>query len=414
MKALIKNIGVLSIGTLVGHSLTVFSLPLLTRLYTPEDYKLLAVYAALLALGTVVANLRLNLAISKPNENSEAASLLVCSLLAAFMVAFTALCILVALYLTGVLDGWGFLPFSWLIPLGILFSGWYQALLYWSARRQRFTLVATTKATRAASSVGAQTSFAFLGVGSFGLLLGHFFFVSVGVFQLLNACFKYDRQLVSCINLSSLKHAVNKYRRFITMSVPESLANVAGQQVPILIIASMAVGAAAGYLTVALQIFAIPMILLGQSVHQVFMADAPKHCSSGAFLAYIQRFLGGLTVIGVFVFGIIYCVVSSYSVLIFGPSWAELSSLAIWLVPWHVLQLITSPISGVLHVTLKLGLALNLQIFGFVLRLGSVLIALYCESVFIVEIFCISSAVYYILYLITIIVVASREDEINR
>lgn len=414
MKTLVKNIGVLSTGTLIGHSLSVFSLPLLTRLYTPEDYKLLAVYAALLALGTVVANLRLNLAISKPNENSEAASLLACSLLAALMVAFTTLCILIALYLSGVLEGWGFWPFSWLIPLGILFSGWYQALLYWSARRQRFTLVATTKATRAASSVGTQTSFAFLGLGSFGLILGHFFFVSVGVFQLLRACFKFDRQLVNSINLTSLKNAVIKYRRFITMSVPESLANVAGQQVPILLIASMAVGADAGYLTVGLQVFAIPMILLGQSVHQVFIADAPKRCSSGAFLAYIQRFLGGLTVVGVFVFGVIYYVVSRYSVSIFGPSWDELSAFAVWLVPWHILQLMTSPISGALHVTLKLALALNLQISGLVLRLGSVLLALYYESAFVVEIFCISSAVYYILYLFAIIIVASREDKANR
>lgn len=69
--------GVLVGGTTGAQLLAVLAAPLLTRLYTPEDFGLLAVYASLLGLIAVIASLRYELAIPLPTDDTEAAAVAV-------------------------------------------------------------------------------------------------------------------------------------------------------------------------------------------------------------------------------------------------------------------------------------------------------------------------------------------------
>ena len=55
--------------------------PILTRLYDPDDFGLLAVYSGILALVLVVASVRYELAIPLPEDEEEAANIAVLSLL---------------------------------------------------------------------------------------------------------------------------------------------------------------------------------------------------------------------------------------------------------------------------------------------------------------------------------------------
>lgn len=63
-----------------AQALTILALPVLTRLYSPEDFSLLAVYVAILGILTVVACLRFEIAIPLPEQDEEGAHLLVLAL----------------------------------------------------------------------------------------------------------------------------------------------------------------------------------------------------------------------------------------------------------------------------------------------------------------------------------------------
>ena len=65
---------VLSSGSAGAQLLLVLAAPILTRLYTPEDFGLLAIYTSLLALAGVISSLRYELAIPLPKEDEEAAN----------------------------------------------------------------------------------------------------------------------------------------------------------------------------------------------------------------------------------------------------------------------------------------------------------------------------------------------------
>ena len=66
-------------GTAGGRLILLAVLPVVTRLYDPEDFALLAVYMALITTLSVAACLRLDIAIPLAETDEQAADLLVMS-----------------------------------------------------------------------------------------------------------------------------------------------------------------------------------------------------------------------------------------------------------------------------------------------------------------------------------------------
>ena len=72
--------------------ITVAAAPILTRLYGPESFGVLATFASILALLNVVSSLRYELAIAVPEDDEDAIALVwLCFVLVAISTALTAL-----------------------------------------------------------------------------------------------------------------------------------------------------------------------------------------------------------------------------------------------------------------------------------------------------------------------------------
>lgn len=127
-----RGVSVLAGGTAGAQILLLLAAPLLTRLYTPEDYGLLAVHGSLLAIIGVVASLRYELAIPLPEENQEAANVVVlCLLLLVVTSLLTA--VLVFFFADPIASLLGvpkLATYFWLLPVGGLIIGAYSAFNY--------------------------------------------------------------------------------------------------------------------------------------------------------------------------------------------------------------------------------------------------------------------------------------------
>ena len=80
LPSFVRNAALLASSTVLGQGLVILVQPLLTRIYRPEDFGLLALYASILSLAAVVVNLRYEQTIQLPKEESEARNLLFLSL----------------------------------------------------------------------------------------------------------------------------------------------------------------------------------------------------------------------------------------------------------------------------------------------------------------------------------------------
>lgn len=399
-----RNVGVLTGGTVFAQGLAVLSLPLLTRLYSPDDFSLLAVYSAVIGIVTVVSCLRYNIAIPLPEEDADAMALLVVALGAGVAVSILlALPVLFAPEATAAFLGQPDLtPYLWMIPLGVLFASTYNALQYWATRKKRFGEVARTRVTQSLGSVGAQVGFGFGGLAPFGLLFGGMVSQGLGFFRLACSLARDMREGLEWPDRPFVWSRAKVYRRFPVLSVPEALMNTAGLQLPVIIIAAVSVGPEAGFLMLAMRVMAMPTRLLGASVAQAFYADAPRAYREGRLPSFSFKTMRRLALFSAPVFAVIACVVPVSAGFIFGTEWERAGLLILWMTPWFFLQFVTAPVSVVLHVCGRLEVALALQTIGCGFRIASVVVSHAFFPGWEVFSFVASSSIFYLFFLIVV------------
>lgn len=396
--AFLRNVGLLTSGTVLGQGVLALSLPVLTRIYSPEDFNLLAVYTSALGLITVISCLRFNIAVPLPEDDRVAMNLLVLALGSAAVFALLAgLPALLAPEQAAALLGQpAMVPHLWLIPVGVLFASSYDALQYWASRKRRFALVSQTRVTRAVAGAGTQIGIGSFAATPFGLILGQVVYSGVGVFGLLRSLLRHDADAIAGISRSSLARTASEYRKFPLFSVPEALFNTAGVELSILIIAAAAQGPEAGFLMLAMRVLGLPMGLVGASVGQVYLTEAPQRWRDGELAAFTRRMMWTLFKTGTPPMLVAAIACPFLFPLIFGDDWARAGIIVAWLTPMFILQFVASPVSMVLHVVGKLASAMWLQIAGGVLRVGAVIIAAQLAPNWITEALAVSGGIFYL------------------
>ncbi|AYC31459.1 lipopolysaccharide biosynthesis protein [Pseudomonas cavernae] len=401
----IRSVSVLVSGTAFAQALMVLVLPILTRLYTPEDFSVLAVYAALLGIISVAACLRLDVAIPMPQKDEDAANLFALAL--SFTIITASITTLVVLFLsTEFMVEVGLealLPYIWMLPAGILFAGSYSSLQFWATRKKAFPFVAKTRMTQATAAATSQVGLGWFGLTPFGLLFGQMLSSGSGVLGLGKRMWMEDRSVLRAISIAEMRHLLHEYRRFPQYSTFESLANSAAIQLPVIIIASLAIGPEAGFLMLAMRVMQAPMGLIGGAIAQVYLSRAPEEFRKGNLGPFTATIFGGLlkTGVGPLVFAGI--VAPDVFALIFGEEWRRAGVLVMWMTPWFIMQFLSSPISMALHVTNNQRTALYLQAFGLALRVGFVFAAAEFSRSNISEVYAVSGLIFYCAYIVFII-----------
>jgi O-antigen/teichoic acid export membrane protein len=401
---LVHSIGILAGGTVAAQAIVALAMPILTRLYSPHDFSLLAVYSSVLGLITVVSCLRFNIAIPLPEEPAEGLNLVLLSLMSTAVVAcLTTIPVIFAPQMTAKLLGQVALqPYLWMVPVGVALASSYDVLQYWASRKRQFALIMRTRVVRAVGGVGSQLVLGAAVPSPFGLILGHMLYSGLGVVDLARALWRHDRCLLGTVTRARLLATARYYKRFPLFSVPEALFNTIGLEVSILIIAAAAIGPEAGFLMLAMRVMGLPMALIGNSVAQVFLVEAPERMRAGTLPHFTRRAMLTLFKLGVSPLLLVGLISPWLFPTVFGQEWARAGLIVTWLTPMCILQFVASPVSMFLHVTGRVVWAMWLQIFGGIIRVGCVAIAAWVVPTSLIEVFSITSAVFYLIYLIVI------------
>lgn len=403
----VRSIGVLVGGTATAHAITALAMPVSSRLYSPEDFSAAAVFAGLVAILSVAACLRFDLAIALPESDEEAADLLALAVLFAVLAAsVTAIALLVipAAWLE-LLGEPAVVPWLWLVPLGVLVGGAYLALQMWFVRRSGFRAIAVSRIAQSSSAAAAQLGLGFARLTPLGLIVGQLLNSGAGALWLGTSVLLRERAFLRGVSLSGMRRAFTKYRRFPLYSTWEALANACSIYLPILLIAALSTGAEPGYLTLAIFLLQTPMSLLGNAIGQVYLSDAPKALAEGRLDTFtLQSFR---TLVRAAAGPLAFLAIASPAAfgLVFGDAWWRAGVLVSWMAPWFFAQFVTSPISTSLHLVGRQRAAMVLQIAGLILRSGGVVAASVSLPSGISEAYAVTGVVFYAAYFVTIAVV---------
>jgi O-antigen/teichoic acid export membrane protein len=401
----LRNVSILTSGTVFAQLVMVLALPVLTRLYSPQDFDLLAVYAALINIASVGACLRFNIAIPLPKRDSDAMALLYLASIAAFI--FSALLGLVVLIfpteIASLLNQPSLQAYFWMLPAGVLFASLYDAAQFWASRKKRFGLITHTRIVRSIFGASTQLGYGATLVSPFGLLFGHMLYSGFGFVSLWRSIWRDDIKVLRNISLTRLRSVGSSYRGYPYKSVPEAIFNTMSVELPVVLIAASALGPEAGFLMLASRVIGMPMAFIGSSVGQVYLAEAPEHKRQGSLGEFTLTTMSRLLLVGMpplVMFGLLAPFLFP---IVFGAEWGRAGIILAWLTPSFVLQFIASPVSMVLHVIENVTLAMWLQLIGVIIRVGSVTLGLFFYPSLVTEIFAISGVFFYALFIVIIL-----------
>jgi O-antigen/teichoic acid export membrane protein len=386
-----RSVSILVGGTVGAQAVTMLAAPLLTRLYAPHDFGMLAVFTALLSLVSVVAALRYETAIPLPADGRDAAALALLGVLSAVLV--TALCTIPAVWYGTEIAAWlntpGLAGYLVLVPAGALLAALYGVLNFCAIRTREFAPLAKTRFSQSLIAVLIQLAGAPL--GTIALLLGQVAGQGAGALSLCLRVVRPRRSLVAAILRIGLGRrgrvwqVAYRYRAFPLFSTWSAIFNTAGAQLPPVLFAALFGPAAAGMYILANRVLAMPMQMLGQSVGQVFVADAAAAHRDGRLAPLAADIHQRLAQIGMPPMFVLLIAGPELFSLVFGAQWREAGIFARWLAPWLYLVFVTSPLSSLFSVLerqaaglLFQGVLLAVRVTAIVAgaRVGNVLIAL--------------------------------------
>lgn len=401
----VRAVGILVGGTVVAQAILAATLPMATRLYSPEDFSTLAVFTGIIAILSVGTCLRFDIAVPLPLEEKEGAAIVLLSAGIALAINLTLLASV--LLLPGTIAGWlghpELAPYLWLVPIATFFAGAYSTLQFWFVRRKQFGQLARNRIMQAAGSSATQIGLGMAGAAPLGLLLGQLVNSGVGAVR-LGWRFAHDEATtLKSVSWRDIARIARRYDRFPKFSTLEAMCNSAAIYLPIILLSAWATGPEAGYLSLGMYAMQVPMSLIGNAVSQVYMSRGPAEARAGTLGQFTAEVLSGLLKSGV---GPIICigiVAPELFRLVFGSEWIRAGVLVTWMVPWFILQFLASPISLALHIQNRLIEAFLLQVFGLVLRTGSVVLAVALPGTYLSEFYALSGAVFYLVYLVLIL-----------
>lgn len=369
-----RNVLKLVGGTAGGQLIFVAASPILTRLYTPESFGVLATFTAILALINALSSLRYELAIAVPEEDSEAIELVwLCVGLVAISTGLTALGVaLLRDQLVSLINEPALIPLLWLLPMGVLLSGLYQPMTYWAIRKKQFSLLAKTKYNQ--SIFGVVTSLGAAPWGSMGLILGELVRQSAGGFAIFRNS---KEQLIQFfVTQRSLCQTVRRYSHFVIYSSPAGLINIVGNQIPIIILSSSFGAQPVGQFALAQRILLVPAGLVGVSISKVFLSKAPESFRQGSLPSLVSntsRRLFLLSLATACLFAIAGPLLVS---MFFGDAWHMSGLILIILLPIYIGQLTVSSVSTAFMASEQNKSELIAQAFQASLRIFPLLFAI--------------------------------------
>lgn len=365
-----RGVALLSGGTVLAQGIILLASPVLTRLYTPEQFGLWAVFGSIIAILVVTVGLRYELAIPLPADDRDAAQLVLFGLTVVLVVCLT---ISAGLLLLG--DGpaqWmnaeGLQHYLWLVPPTLVAVGAYQVLNYWTTRNKRFSLLSLARVLQAGGQAFTQVLAGLVGAGASGLIGGYALSRLIGLAWLLRGSKLPERRP----DVRRWRELAADYRKFPAYTLWASLTNVIGVSLPPVLIAKYFGLGPAGLFALTTRVLSVPSTLVAQAVGQVFYPTAAERRDMASRSALVEKVASVLLVISLPVFAFVGMHGPTLFTSVFGPEWTRAGLFARYLAPWFVLSFISSPISTYALISEKQREALLITVYETGLRLGAI------------------------------------------
>lgn len=347
-----RNVLTLMTGTTIAQAIPIAISPILTRLYSPEDFGIFAVFSSIVILLCILSAGRYEMAIILPKKNEDANNILILSLvlvslfsIIVFLLIFTFYDFLISIK---ILSNLGF--YLYLIAPMIFLTSIFQIFYNWLNRQKEYKKLAISKVTQTSST--AITNI-FLGIKEIltnGLIIGQF------IGQIITTVYLFVKTK-NTINFNKItnyeiKMLMKKYSNFPKFDVLSSFLNALSLQLPIILLGFLFTPAVVGLFAFSRRIVGLPITLLSSSVTTVFKQTSTNDYNKyGNCTKIYKKTLISLIKIGILPSIFLFLFAPVLFEFIFGKEWREAGVYTQILVPMFFLRFISSPLTYIFYIT---------------------------------------------------------------
>lgn len=413
----VKNSLTLLTGTSAAQIIPLIIAPVLSRIYSPGDFGVLALYMSLASIVAVFATGRYELAIMLPKKDSDALNIF--SLSVIILVFVSLLLFLVVILFNNeitLLTGNEKIHF-WLyfLPFSVLCIGLYKILLYWNNRRNKFKKIAVSKVIATSSNAAVNLSVGFVKKGSYGLIFGWIFGQLSSVLYLLRNFFVNDRYNFKNVNKTKIIYFAKRYKKFPLFDSWSELLNVLSVQLPIILITIYFGEEITGHFSFAYRILILPFSLIAFSMGQAFFKRISELKNEGKTINDFTLNVFKKLLLISFIPLSITSVFGDYIFLfVFGSEWEIAGKYSLIISLWTFTIFLSSPLTNIFAVFERQRTNFIYNLLTFILRTALLVsVSLITKDHFLaILVYALSGFIFRLIYLI-IIMILSKVDIIK-
>jgi O-antigen/teichoic acid export membrane protein len=367
----VKDFSTLFSGTLLASALPILFSPVISRLYTPEQFGVFAIVSAVVSSISNVAGGRYEMAVMLPKKGSDSKALV---RLAAFISLLISLLILLIIILfkgdiLKLLNAEILGDTIYIIPPLLWIMALFKPFNYWLNRNRLYSKNAIAKALQ---GVGIAVFTVFLGYWGIkdGLVFGYFsgWLVFIGLVLIFLSMSGFFKERVS---VDRIIRVAQTYKQFPRLNVLSTLLNDIASHIVVFMITIFFTVEQTGYYNFSRQYLFVPLSLLSMTLSNVyFQRIAHKINKNESLKNEFGAIFKILLSIGIFVILVISFFGEELFGFFFGESWKRSGELATILIYGFVFKFMISPFGQMLVALKRLKLALVFPVLYVILMLA--------------------------------------------
>ena len=407
-KSFSKNFITLISGTIGTYIFPIILSPVLTRIYTPDEFALFTIYMTAVQIISVVSTLKYELGIPLVNNHQDRIDLFRISFINTILIAFFTFLIIRICFIVNSNSAYGVQVLAYFIPSGIILMSLFHQILYnWLLYKQKFNYISISKILFGfIYAIFPIMLYQICDLKDFiYLVISH----QIGLFLGLIAIFFLSYKKITFKNLTSifvfkiqdLTNILKKYKKYAFFSSPSALMNTISIWIPVIFIWGFFDEKYTSLFFLSHRVVNLPMMVLGHAIGKIFYSKASINLKEGVLNQNIVRYFKILFHIAFPCLIICLFLAPNLFNSIYGSSWSEAGKIVQILSPWLFFTLLTSPISTIPTILYKQEIEFKFQAILLAVRIISLLIGCFVirDLYFTLIFFSFGSSLVWMLYL---------------
>lgn len=349
-----KNVLTLISGTAIAQAIPILISPILTRIYSPSEFGLVAIYLAVVNILVLISTGRYPLAIMLPKDDQDANEIKILSISLSLI---TSVILLIVIHIfkegiTNLLNSPEIKNWLYLVPFSVFFRAVFQSYEYYENRKKQYKNISYSNILQTIVTSIIRLFLGFKGLTDIGLISGSV----TGVFS-GSSFIRYKSNRKNKLRRVSFKKMLiqaKRYKKFPLFTMPSNLLNSFSIQLPIFLLSNYFIDTVVGFYSFSHRMLSMPMTIIGRSFSQVYYQKATVIKDNGNELKeFTFSIYKKLLLIGILPISIIGVWGDYIFMFIFGQEWAIAGVYSQFLSIWILFNFISSPLSQLFSVLEK-------------------------------------------------------------